>query len=185
MSAAQGGRLVVQALYFTVIARFLGASDYGLFVGVVAFVAIVYPLGALGSGNLLIKHVARDQRSFPAMWGAALAKTASCAGLLVVLIVSASHFLFQAAVPGLLVLLVAVSDILSLNLINVAGQAFQAFERLPWTAGIYLGVSTSLLVGALVLLLIQRKPTALEWGLVYCLTSTSSALVACTLASVI
>src|SRR5208283_3444620 len=55
MMVGQGLRLVIQALYFIEIARSLGVRNYGAFVGVVALVAIVYPFGALGSGNLLVK----------------------------------------------------------------------------------------------------------------------------------
>jgi O-antigen/teichoic acid export membrane protein len=64
MLCGQGLRLVIQALYFIEIARSLGATNYGAFIGVVALVGIVYPYGALGSGNLLIKNVSRDQSLF-------------------------------------------------------------------------------------------------------------------------
>src|SRR6266436_7209570 len=60
MSLGQGFRLVIQALYFVLIARSLGAANYGAFIGVVALVGIVYPFATLGSGNLLVKNVARD-----------------------------------------------------------------------------------------------------------------------------
>ncbi len=43
MALGQGLRLVIQALYFVLIARSLGAVNYGAFIGVVALVGIVYP----------------------------------------------------------------------------------------------------------------------------------------------
>jgi O-antigen/teichoic acid export membrane protein len=64
----QALRLVMQALYFVEIARSLGASNYGAFVGVVALVGIVYPFGDLGSGALLIKNVSRDKNCFATYW---------------------------------------------------------------------------------------------------------------------
>ena len=65
MIFGQGLRLIIQALYFIEIARSLGVRNYGAFVGVVALVAIVYPFGALGSGNLLVKNVSRDKTLSP------------------------------------------------------------------------------------------------------------------------
>ena len=64
MLAGQGMKLVIQAGFFTVIARSLGAENYGAFVGVVALVGILVPFGILGSGYLLVKNVARDPQQF-------------------------------------------------------------------------------------------------------------------------
>ena len=75
MVSGQGLRLIIQAVYFTVIARSLGANNYGAFVGVVALVGIVYPFGMLGSGNLLVKNVSRDKSLFARYWGQALLVT--------------------------------------------------------------------------------------------------------------
>ena len=44
-------------------------GNYGSFVGVVALVGILYPFGAFGSGNLLVKKVALDRAQFPTAWG--------------------------------------------------------------------------------------------------------------------
>ena len=66
MLLGQGLKLVIQALYFTVIARALGAANYGAFVGVVGLVGILFPFSTLGSGYLLIKNVARDKHQFKA-----------------------------------------------------------------------------------------------------------------------
>src|SRR5438067_1213911 len=84
MIVGQGLRLVIQAAYFTIIARSLGASNYGAFIGVVALVGIVFPFGALGSGNLLVKNVSRDKTLFATCWGQALLITLACTSLLFV-----------------------------------------------------------------------------------------------------
>src|SRR5690349_3988124 len=64
-----------QAAYFLLIARALGSRGYGAFISVVAVVAIAAPFASLGSGNLLVKHVARDPARFAEQWGRALATT--------------------------------------------------------------------------------------------------------------
>lgn len=182
MSIGQGARLVVQALYFTVIARSLGVSNYGAFVGVVALVAIFYPFGSAGRGNLLVRDVARDRSTFPRMWGAALS-VCVISGLLLIGVLMAIHrFILPGSISARLVLLVAFSDIIGLNLILISGQSFQAFEQLNWTATINVMISTSRLIGAVLLYLVHHSPTPLQWGYVYfgstvCVATTATLLV--------
>ncbi len=72
MLLSQGIRLVLQAIYFIIIARTLGTEQYGVFVGATALVAIVGPLASLGNGNLLIKNVSRNKSLFREYWGNSL-----------------------------------------------------------------------------------------------------------------
>jgi O-antigen/teichoic acid export membrane protein len=181
MSMGQGLRLLVQAAFFTIIARSLGANYYGSFVGVAALVGILYPFGALGSGHLLVREVARDKRMFAAAWGDALATTTVFGTLLVGIVILLSRVALPHAIPARLVLLVAVADIPGLSLITVASQAFQAFEQLHWTAGINVLISSNRLIGALLLVLVHHHPTALQWGYVYLACTAVTASVASTL----
>jgi O-antigen/teichoic acid export membrane protein len=167
MSLGQGLRLVIQALYFVLIARSLGAGNYGAFIGVVALVNIVYPFAPLGSGGLLIKNVARDAGLFRLSWGRALAITAVASSVLFTAVLLVSHFVLPDSIPFRLVLLVAGSDLFGLSIIQLCGQAFQAFERLHWTAIINVMSSTSRLVGALIVVAIHHHPSALQWGYLY------------------
>src|SRR5215467_7955384 len=118
MIMGQGLRLIIQALYFIEMARSLGVRNYGAFIGVVAFVGIVYPFGSLGSGNLLVKNVARNRAMFSAYWGRALAITLGFGSVLVVLVVALSRFVLPAEIPLSLVAMVALSDVIGLNLIT-------------------------------------------------------------------
>jgi len=167
MTVGQGFRLIIQALYFVEIARSLGVRNYGAFIGVVALVGIVYPFGSLGSGNLLVKNVARDRTLFPVYWGRAIAVTSTFGAVLIVAVVAVSRFALPTEIPVPLVVMVAISDILGLNLITQAGQAFQAFEQLRWTATINVMMSAGRLLGALILTAIYRQPSAFQWGYIY------------------
>jgi O-antigen/teichoic acid export membrane protein len=167
MSLGQGLRLVIQALYFVLIARSLGAVNYGAFIGVVALVGIVYPFGTVGSGNLLVKNVSRDASLFGLYWGRALATTAVSSSILFGVVLALSHFALPGSIPFRLVVLVAGSDLFGLSIIQLCGQAFQTFERLQWTAVINVMGSASRLAGALILVAIHRHPTALQWGYLY------------------
>jgi O-antigen/teichoic acid export membrane protein len=173
MFLGHGLRLIIQALYFIEIARSLGAANYGAFIGVVALVGIAFPFGALGSGNLLVKNVARDRNHFPAYWGRALTVTAASSSILYVALLFVSHVALPGAIPLRLVLLVAGADLFGLNVITICGQAFQAFEQLNWTAVINVLISATRLIGAVILVRIHRHPSALQWGYVYfCSTAT-------------
>ena len=167
MSVGQGLQFTLQAAYFAVIARTLGVQNYGAFVGVAALVAVLYPFGSFGRGNLLIKHVARDRTTFASMWGSALLATIISSSALVAIIISVARFVLPATVPLRLVIFVAISDIPGLCVIAISGQAFQAFEHLHWTAFINLCTSVCRLAAALLLVLVHRHPSALEWGYAY------------------
>ena len=178
MLLGQGVRLVIQALYFVEIARSLGANNYGAFVGVVALVGIAFPFGALGSGNLLIKNVARDRTLFATYWGRALATTAVIGCVLLTGVLAVSRLALPDSIPLVLVLLVAGSDLIGLNLINISAQAFQAFEQLNWTATINALISAGRLAGAAVLVGLRPHPSALDWGYFYFLTTAAVAVTA-------
>ncbi len=178
MSGGQGLRFLIQAVFFTVIARSLGVSNYGSFVGVVALVGILYPFGALGSGNLLVRSVALDKSRFAVAWGSALLTTFCSGAVLIATVVLISRFLLPTVIPTRLVLLVAVADILGMSLITISAQSFQAFEQLKWSATINVLLNASRLSGALLLVIVHRHPTALQWGYVYLACSALAATMA-------
>src|SRR5664279_3070741 len=73
--AGYGLRLLLQAIYFIIIARFLGPMHYGAFVATTALTGVISPFVGLGCGNLLIKNVALDRRMFSEYWGNGLFTT--------------------------------------------------------------------------------------------------------------
>jgi O-antigen/teichoic acid export membrane protein len=184
MFLGQGLRLAIQAGYFILIARCLGATNYGAFVGVVALVAIAVPFGPLGSGIILIKHVSRDSNLFPIYWGRALVTTGLCSAILFAGVILVSHVFLPATIPLRLVLLVASSDLFGLSLILMSGQAFQALEKLNWTATIHVLLSASRFLGAVVLVSIHRHPSALQWGYLYFCSTAAVVAAAVLLVSV-
>src|ERR1700736_1552580 len=67
--AGQGSSFLVQALYFVLLARLLGTSQYGLLAGAVALVAVVSQYSPLGSGLLFLRYVSPDHSRFRMYWG--------------------------------------------------------------------------------------------------------------------
>jgi O-antigen/teichoic acid export membrane protein len=173
-----GLKLVIQVLYFTLVARSLGAHNYGAFVGVIGLVGILSPFGALGSGNLLIKNVARSQAQFKDNFGLALLTTLVSSSILFGLVVLVSHFVLPVAIPPKLVMLVAASDLYGNSIITICGQAFVAFERLKGTASINVMLSALRLVAAVILVVLYHSPSAVQWGSFYFASTSLVAIVA-------
>jgi len=178
MLVGLGLKLVIQAAYFTVIARSLGAEHYGAFVGVVGLVGILSPFGSLGSGSLLIKNVARDRTKFRINFGLALVTTICVSSILFLLVVLVSLYFLPSTIPVSLAMLVAASDLFGNSIVVICGGAFSAFERLKWTASINALVSALRLLAAFVLIGLYRNPSALQWGRFYCGSTSLAAIVA-------
>ena len=178
MLLGHGLRLAVQALYFSVIARSLGVQNYGAFVGVVGLVGVLSPFGALGSGYLLIKNVARDGRQFKKYWGRALSTTFLSSSILFGVVILLSRFMLPSTIPSRLVMFIAASDLFGLSITVICGQAFLAFERLKCTAAINVMMSTIRLAAAAILATLYHSPSVLQWGKFYFCSTSVVALLA-------
>jgi O-antigen/teichoic acid export membrane protein len=71
-----------------------------------------------------------------------------------------------------LIMMVAASDSFCLGIATICVQAFQAFELMKWTASINVLLSALRLTAAVILATVKSKPTALDWGGFY-LVSTA------------
>jgi O-antigen/teichoic acid export membrane protein len=174
-------KLIIQGLYFTVIARCLGVHNYGAFVGVVGLVGILSPFATLGSGYLLIKNVARDRHQFRENWGRALATTFLSSSALFGVLILISRFTLPSTIPTRLVMFIAASDLFGLSITGICGQAFMAFERLNWTAAINVMLSTIRLAAAAIFAALYHSPSALQWGTFYFGSTSVVAVVALSL----
>jgi O-antigen/teichoic acid export membrane protein len=178
MGVGQVIRTGIQALYFVFIARALGTQGYGAFAGVVALVAIAAPFASLGSGSLLVKHVARAPDTFRSHWGKALATTVITGTILLGVIMLSAGMLLPRTIPLQLVLAVGAADLVFVRLVEISGQAYQAVQRMHRTAQIHLLVSPLRLLAAGALVATTRAPTALEWGGLYLVSSVAGCAVA-------
>jgi len=177
MLLAQGMRLVLQAVYFVIIARALGAEQYGTFVGALSFVAIISPFASLGSGNLLIKNVSRNRALLNEYWGNALFMVSSSGLVLVILVLSVAPIFLPKTISVLLIFLVAITDLIFYRILDIAGQAFQAVLWLSKTALINILPSATRLMAAIAWISFFPKSGALEWGCLYLIGTAVSALI--------
>jgi O-antigen/teichoic acid export membrane protein len=142
--------IALQTIYFLLISRLLGSYEYGLFIGIYSFVAVLGPYSTLGFGMIMLRDASRDPNRLAAAWGMSL--SVLFAGTLVVTAIAAacSHLIFHRNVM-LIVICVAFSDAFCTRAIELAGQAFQARNQLAWTArmNVLMGLIRTLAAGAL------------------------------------
>ena len=126
-------KLVLQAVYFVLIARILGPRDYGLFVAITAITAIFSPFAGLSSGNLFLQGVRSGASTAAVYWGNGLLLTAISGTLLsgMVLLVSAVfHFNFNLFA----FFAVCLSDLILMRVLDLASFGFAATQHMRQSA---------------------------------------------------
>jgi O-antigen/teichoic acid export membrane protein len=173
--SGNGFRLGIQAAYFIVIARSLEPGQYGAFVAVVAFTAILSPFVGIGTCNLIIRNVARDPASLSSSWGNGLGVT-TVSGIGALGLILACRFVLPANIPWLALLFVASADLIFGRLVDFCGFAFSAVERFGPTAQLAVWFSLTRLIGLAFLASCVRHPQVEQWAGVYLLATAVTAL---------
>ncbi|MGO8905244.1 MAG: flippase [Solirubrobacteraceae bacterium] len=128
-AVADLGSKLATALLYILVARKVGASQFGVFVFALSFVGIIVTFGQFGQDIVLVREVARDQRRLDEYYSNAFYSRLlfSLAPLLLALAISA-----LAGMSGQTVLVVALLGLGFIGdaLVRVSFGAFQAFERL-------------------------------------------------------
>ena len=168
MLLGQGISLLIQAVYFVIIARSLGAQQYGAFVAATAFTQILSPFVGFGRIDLLIKNVARDgdisglpgqpavYDILPRDWP----RSDSSSPL--------PDWCCRPLIPLLVIVLVSLAELIFNRLIDSSAVAFQAIDRLDVTAQLRIWPTLARLVGIVALAASLEYPTARHWSFVYC-----------------
>ena len=180
MILGQGTRILVQLVYFVLIARILHREGYGAFSGAVALVAVLAPFAGWGSGNLLVKNVARFPDTFRVYWGRTLIMSFASGGALIVVALLLAWVVLPNSVPLTVVLWVAAADLLFTRLLESCCLAFQAVHRLFKTALVSILHSVTRLLGVLVLLRMQGDDVLGMWSVLYLGATVISAAIAVT-----
>ncbi len=162
MFAGQGLSLVSQAVYFIVIARLLGTSEYGLFVGAAACVGIASQYSSFGSGLLFLRYVSPDHSRFARYWGNILLSTLSIGTVLVVVLAALAPWLLHGTATGVVVML-AIGDCICGQMTLAVSQVFQAFEKMRYTAILNLLTSWSRMLVAVGMLVMMHRAHATQW----------------------
>jgi O-antigen/teichoic acid export membrane protein len=177
MFLGQGFSVFSQGAYFILLARLLGATEYGIYAGVVSMVAILSQYSALGSHSVYLRYVTPDPRNFAPYWGNVLVTIGGIGSLLVGLLAwGGPHW--ATAYSWSMVLCVALGDCLCAQITLSAGRVFQASENLRVTALLNLLVNQLRMVLAGLILFFARHAMVQQWVVVELLVSSVSTFTA-------
>lgn len=172
MLLAQGSRLVLQAAYFVIIARALGAEQYGAFIGATSLVGIAAPFASLGFGNLIVKNVSRNRSSFSYYWGNSLFLMVVSGIGLTLLLLCIAPLILPKTISLLLLFLVAINNLAITIVIDLAAYAFLSIHQVVRTAQLNFLPYLMRMFAALVLVYFIPNPDAVDWAYLCLLTTT-------------
>ena len=183
LTIGQGGLKALQAVYFVVIARSLGATGYGAFVAAMAVSLLVAPLAGMGAGNVLIQHVSRRREAFQHYWSGAFTLTVTAGLAFVGATVLAGRAFLPSSIATSLILAVAASNLIFATLIDLCCQAYQAHEKMKRTAQLPVVTTLLRLLAALAFVAIGGPHSPALWGWFYLICTVASAAAAVWLTS--
>jgi O-antigen/teichoic acid export membrane protein len=163
MLGSHGLKLVLQAIYFIVVARKLGAAEYGTFIAATAIAEVVSPFSTLGMGNILVKNVARDRHHFSLYWGNALLTTLVSGSALTLGLVTLAPCFLPKAVSPVLLLLAAITSLIFGRVLDLARMAYQSVSRFDRTAQMNLLPHMLRAGAALWMVTFFPDPRAYDW----------------------
>ena len=163
--------VVMQALYFIIVARMLGAEDYGSFIGVTALASIVFPFLSLGSEHILVKYVSIDKAIFNTYWGNSLILLVSNGTALTILLLILSPLIFAQNIAKTTIFLILLADLLCLGILDLGGKALMAVKMIKKTAQLGILNTCGKLIAALSLAVFFDNPDTNSWAYLYLASS--------------
>ena len=169
-------QLVIQGIYFVILARTFEPSRYGAYISIVAIVSIFMPFSSWGSEKIIIQNVSRQRRSFRESWGTGILKTLIFGSIFIsVVLIGFSFF----SIPGISiysVFAVALANLIFLRLNDLVRDSFVGIGLLNYTARSMFLVSLNRFFGVLVLIALFDRPTILAWTVLYCFATFCAAV---------
>jgi O-antigen/teichoic acid export membrane protein len=166
MTAALGGRVVLQALMFLLVAGALGANEFGRFAAALALAMVVAPFASMGTGNVLVMRGAREPTLLGHYWRVSLLTLATTAPVLTCLVLAVGLSLLP-GVPATVFLGVCVAELGLNRVVDLSAQAFQAADRMAHMATLVFGAAAVRTSAAALLVLTTTSPTAVDWAAWY------------------
>jgi O-antigen/teichoic acid export membrane protein len=173
----QGLSILCQAAYFILLARLLGSTEYGIYVGAVAMVLIVSQYSPLGSYFVFLRYVSPDPKNFALYWGNVLVTTFALGSLFVGLLTWLGPHVAH-SYSWTMLFYVAVGDCICAQLTLAAGRVFLAFEKMRVTAALSLLVNLLRTLLAGLMLWRLHHATARQWVVAALIVSSVAAATA-------
>ncbi|MFG2056722.1 lipopolysaccharide biosynthesis protein [Micromonospora sp. NPDC048930] len=165
--AGQVGRVALQGLYFVLLARTLGAADYGASAAVLALVSMLLPFSSLGTILLLVRNVSQKPGSAPVQWTNCVTLVLISGTTLAVLLTAAGQWVAPAATSLVAIGAVGFADLVLARVTEAAGAVFHAQERMNRSALVPVILQAARLLGLTVLILGPWAVTLTSWAISY------------------
>jgi len=167
MLFSNGMKLLIQAGYFIMLARFLGTENYGAFVSVTALGGLFRPFASCGTGDLLIKNVSRNRNVFSEYWGNSLFVITVSGLIFTSLLLLIHDYVLPPQISLLVILIISISDLIFTLVIDTAGKAFIAINKVSIAAQIGILFSLKNLCAIVALLLCFKERNLITWSFLY------------------
>jgi O-antigen/teichoic acid export membrane protein len=170
-------QLIIQGVYFVILARTFAPEKYGAYIGIVAIVSVFMPFASWGSEQVAIQHISRQRSAFREAWGTGILKTLIFGSLFTSLILIVYSFF---PIPGIsleVLFVVALANLIFLKLNDMVRDSFVGIGLLNYTARIMFLVSLNRFFGVLVLITLFDHPSILEWTILYCFATFMAAVI--------
>lgn len=179
MTAGQGARTLGQAVVFLIVARVLGAEQYGAYAAVLALAMTFGGCSGLGVSVIMLRETSRDLDAFTEAWGRTLAALLVTAVPLLGLYFLLAAAIFAGKVAWGVIVCLGVAEIALAPLTLVTMRAFMGHERVGRAAALALiAVLPRFVVATLVMPLMTILPVDQRlsaWAGLYLTASTVAA----------
>ncbi len=183
VALGNGGRLLLQSALFVIVARMLGATDYGAFVSVTALVSILATFGGLSCELVLVKNASREPALMATFFGNGLFLLSLTTPLLLAVSVIVVSVISGAHLSLSLIALIVFGDLFFLRVNLLCAACYQALERVHRSVILNIGFSLFRLAGALIVALYMKEVDITHWAYFY--TGSAAAAALFSLASVV
>ena len=172
-------RLVIQGIYFVILARSFAPEKYGAYVGIVAIVSIFIPFANWGSGEILVQEASRQRELFKDYWGTAILKSLLFGSIFIALILVIYSFIPIKDISIAIVFFLALANLIFFKVDEVARHALISIGLLNEAAKALIILSLNRFVAVLVYVaFFQQNGSILNWSILYCVaTFVSSVMV--------
>lgn len=168
----------MQAGYFIIVARVLGAENYGSFIGVTALASIIFPFVAFGCEHLLIKNVTLDRSFFPVYWGNTLLLLLVNGIFFTVILLLLSPLLFHQNISLFTIFLILIADLICLSMLDVSSKALMSVNLVSKSAQLFILSTVGKVLAALALFVFFPHGNTIEWAYLYLIASATIGILA-------
>lgn len=164
-------RLVVQGVYFVILARSFAPEKYGAYVGIVAIISIFIPFANWGSGEILVQKASRNHNLFKDYWGTAILKSLILGSIFVGIVLIVYSFIPIENISMAIVFFTALANLVFFKVDEVARNALISIGLLNEAAKALAVLYVNRFIASLAFIVFFQNASILDWSILYCIAT--------------